>query len=64
MSQEEDGNHRYVRRMKKLEAERDRQKKHGRTLFNLDRLTAKRASEASKKRKARESSASKRARRR
>jgi len=45
---EDDRTKRYVRREQKLEAEKERQKKHGRSLLELDRLTAKRAAEAAK----------------
>ncbi len=50
---EDDRTKRYVRRDKKLEAEKERQKKHGRSLLELDKLTAKRAAEAEQKKPAR-----------
>lgn len=50
---EEDRTKRYVRREQKLEAEKERQKKHGRSLLELDRLAAKRAAEAEQKKAAR-----------
>ena len=59
---DQDGTRRYVRREKKLQAERERQTKHGRSLLELDRFTARRAQEAEKKKAARQKPASKKRR--
>lgn len=56
---EDDRTKRYVRRERKLEAEKERQKKHGRGLLELDRLAAKRAAELEKKKSARKAPAKK-----
>jgi hypothetical protein len=61
--EDDDRTKRYVRREQKLEAEKERQKKHGRSLLELDRLAAKRAAELEKKKSARKRPAKKSRRR-